>query len=402
MKILIVSQYYFPEQFQINDIAPELVKRGHDVTVLTGFPNYPKGELYPGYEKMDKTCEIIDGVNVVRVKIRPRKKGPVNLLLNYISYSRNALKYVKKTKERFDIVLCYQLSPVTMAAPAVAYAKKHKVPLLLYCLDIWPESAQAYVKFKKGLVYAYISKLSKRIYKQCDKIAVSSRPFIDYLHDKNEIAYEKMLYIPQHADASYLDMDLTAQENGVVDFMYAGNIGKGQVIDVIVNAVKTIKNRDRFVVHIVGDGSQRKRIEEMVNSFGLSEKFIFYGNRKREDMPGLYKKADALLLTLRGNNYVGNTMPGKLQTYMTTGKPVLAAINGAANEVICESGCGKCTIACDYVGLAEIMSDYIDNKSNYAECGKNGKEYFKKHFTLDKYADELEKNLIELVKNNEF
>ena len=401
MKILIVSQYYYPEQFQINDIAPELKKRGYDVTVLTGFPNYPKGEFFEGYEKLDKKSEVINGVNIKRVKILPRKKGALNLLLNYMSYYANATKYAKKTKEEYDIVLCYQLSPVTIAGPAVAYAKKHKVPLLLYCLDIWPESAQAYIKSGKGLIYSIISRFSKKIYQSCDRIAVTSRPFIDYLHEKNGVLLEKMSYIPQHADASYLDMELGSEDNGVFDFMYAGNMGKGQVLENIVKAVAEIKDRKDFTVHMVGDGTRKGYIEEFAKELGVEDKFVFYGNRGRDEMPLFYKKADALLLTLRGNNFVGNTMPGKLQAYMTTGKPIFAAINGAANEVINESKCGNCVAAGDYKGLAGLMVDYMDNPEKYCVCGENGKAYFKKNFTLDTYVDELEKNLKSLVDKNE-
>lgn len=401
MKILIVSQYYYPEQFQINDIAPELKKRGHDVTVLTGFPNYPKGEFFEGYEKLDKKSEVINGVTVERIKILPRKKGALNLLLNYLSYYINATKYAKKTKDEYDIVLCYQLSPITIAGPAVAYSKKHKVPLFLYCLDIWPESAQAYIKSGKGLIYSIISRFSKKIYQSCDRIAVTSRPFIDYLHNKNGVPLEKMEYIPQHADASYLDMDLDSEDNEVFDFMYAGNMGKGQVLENIVKAVDQIKDRDGFVVHMVGDGSRKGYIEDLVKEFGVEKKFVFYGNISRDEMPSFYKKADALLLTLRGNNFVGNTMPGKLQVYMTTGKPVIAAINGAANEVINESGCGGCVMAEDYCGLANLMLDYMNDPEKYRECGQKGKEYFKEHFALETYVDDLEKNLKSLVDKNE-
>ena len=140
MKILIVSQYYYPEQFQINEIAPALVKLGHSVTVLTGLPNYPKGKIYDGYEDAYKSQEVIDGVEVIRVKEHPRKKGALHLLWNYWSFAAKGNNRAKKLKEKYDIVLAYQLSPITSVYPAITYAQRHKVPLLLYCLDIWPES----------------------------------------------------------------------------------------------------------------------------------------------------------------------------------------------------------------------------------------------------------------------
>ena len=390
MKILIVSQYYFPEQFQINEVAPELVKRGHEVTVLTGLPNYPQGEIYPGYQ--DKREELIEGVKVLRVPIHPRKHGPLHLIWNYVSYARKGTKAAKSLTDEFDLILAYQLSPVTSLYPAVAYKKKHGTPILNYCLDIWPESAQAHVKSDRGLLYRLISRVSRNLYQQCDHIGVTSRPFIDYLRMKNGIATNKMSYIPQHADSSYLTLDLDAPENGIADFMYAGNLGQGQRIDVIIRAAAELKN-ESFRVHIVGDGSAREELVSLAQELGVDDKVIFYGNQKREDMPSFYRKANALLITLRGNNFVGNTMPGKLQTYMTCGKPIFGAINGAANETIMDAHCGSCVQAGDYQGLARLMRDYIQNPDEYAACGKNARAYFSRHFTLEQYMDTLEQTM---------
>ena len=390
MKILIVSQYYYPEQFQINEIAPELVRRGHEVTVLTGLPNYPKGEIYEGYKP---GREAIDGVQVIRVNVHPRKKGPVHLFWNYLSFAHEGGKKAGELSG-FDIVLCYQLSPVSILEPAIAYAKKKSVPLVAYCLDIWPESAKAHTAIKP--LYKLIASYSRKLYQSCDRIAVTSRPFIDYLAEVNRIDRSKMSYIPQHADGAMLGEDLRAEDNGISDFMYAGNMGKGQTLDVIVRAAAEIKEQP-FVVHMVGDGSQRAALEQLADSLDVKDKFIFYGNQKREDMPGFYRKSDALLITLRGNNAVGNTMPGKLQVYMTTGKPILGAINGAAAEVIEDAKCGKCVPAGDYKGLAALMKDYIEHSERYRTCGESAAEYFLAHFTLQKYCDELER-LLESVK----
>jgi len=395
MNILIVCQYYYPEQFQINEIAPELVKRGHKVTVLTGLPNYPKGEIYEGYEHGEKREERINGVRIIRCKEYPRGTGALNLIRNYISFSRSASKAVKKMTEHFDIVFCYQLSPITMLKPAIVYAQRNSVPLLTYCLDIWPESAKDHLNFP--IVYQMITSLSKRIYKRSTHIAVTSRPFIEYFEDTIGYSAEKMSYIPQHADISMLSENLSSEENGIVDFMYAGNMGKGQWLDVIIRATAELKDRNDFIVHMVGDGSKREELESLSQELGVTDKVIFYGNQKRDFMPSFYRKADALLLTLRGNNFVGNTMPGKLQMYMTTGKPVFGSINGAAAEVINESQCGACVSAGDYKGLSVLMADFIENKDKYTLCGRKAKEYFIEHFTLEKYCNSLESLLYKLV-----
>lgn len=401
MKILVVCQYYNPEQFLINEIAPALVKNGHEVTVLTGLPNYPKGDIFDGYEKGKRRDEIIDGVRVLRTNIIPRKHAPVHLVLNYISFITKGKKAARRLDSDFDIVLCYQLSPVTMLYPAIEYAKRNKVPVLCYCLDLWPESAQGLLKTDKGPIYGYIKKTSKKLYGACDRIAVTSRPFIDYFKETIGVKEEKLSYIPQHAPSDCLSLDLSAEDNGIADFMYAGNMGRGQTLEVIVRAAQLLKERNDFAVHMVGDGSNRESLEALVRECGVEDKFIFYGNQKREDMPRFYKKADALLLTLRGNNKVGDTMPGKLQTYMTMRKPIFGAINGAANEVIEKSGCGACVRAGDCEGLAALMLNYIEHPEEYADCGKKAEEYFLKEFTFETYMARLEKEIEDTLKNYE-
>lgn len=392
MKILIVCQYYWPEQFLINEIAPQLVKHGHEVTVLTGLPNYPTG-IVPDEYKNGKRDEIIDGVRVIRTYEKGRGKGKVDMILNYLSYMVSASCKAKKLN-KFDLVLCYQLSPITMLAPAIAYKKKHHVPILTYCLDIWPESAQAHIG--RGKLYGMIAKYSRRLYQKCDRIAVTSEPFISYLNKVNGIPMEKLVYIPQHANGEMFECDLSAEDNGIADFMFAGNLGKGQKIETIVYAASKIKDK-QFLVHIVGDGSMKVELEQLADTLGVKDKVIFYGQQSRDKMPEWYRKADALLITLRGNNFVGNTMPGKLQTYMTTGKPIFGAINGAAMQVINEAQCGACVPAEDAAGLAKIMLDYIDNPEKYAGCGENARRYFQQQFTMDVFMDRLEKEIKSLV-----
>lgn len=240
--------------------------------------------------------------------------------------------------------------------------------------------------------------MSKRIYRGADRILVTSRPFVDYLRRTLSIPTERMAYLPQHAGTEMLDMDLQAEDNGVADFMFAGNLGKGQRVDVIIRAAAILGRRSDYKIHLVGDGRMRRELEQMVNENGLGDNVVFYGNQKRADMPSFYKNADALLITLRGNNEVGNTMPGKLQMYMTTGKPILGAINGAAKEVIEEAQCGSCVNAGDYKGLAKLMKLYINRPKDYDACGKNARSYFKMHFTLECYMDGLEAELQRLVK----
>lgn len=399
MNIIIISQYYFPEQFQINEIAPELVKRGHEVTVLCGVPNYPQGKIFEGYEDDSKLEEIKDGVRIIRVKQKPRGNNILTLIRNYFSFVKEGNKAIKSLVGDFDVVIGYQLSPITSMIPAVKFAQQHKIPLLLYVLDIWPVSGQSHLPIKTGLVFHWLKRISKKIYNAADRILVSSRPFIDYLKTENGIEINKLEYLPQHADEGMLEKDFRREKSETVNFMYAGNLGKGSTLEVIIKAAKELGKRNDYKIHFVGNGSQRKNLEGLVKDYNLEGNIIFQGAHTRQKMPEFYKMADALLITLRGNNAVGDTMPGKLQMYMTTGKPILGAINGAAKEVIEESKCGRCVKAGDYKGLSELMDDFINRQENYTECGKNAQEYFKKNFTLEKFMDGLEKSLEELSSN---
>lgn len=403
MKILIISQYYYPEQFQINEIAPELVRRGHEVTVVCGLPNYPKGEIFEGYEKENAIRKKEDdyfqrtGVKVIHCKNVPRGRNPIQLIRNYRSFVKESKKIIRTLSGDFDVVLGYQLSPITSMLAALEYKKLHGTPVVFYTLDIWPVSAEAMLHGKKNPIYWWVKKLSKRIYQEADRIQVTSRPFIDYLYRTLDIPKERMAYLPQHAGTEMLDMDLQAENNSIADFMFAGNLGKGQRVDVIIKAAAILGARKDYKIHIVGDGRMRSELEQMVKESGLEENVVFYGNQKRENMPSFYKKADVLLITLRGNNEVGNTMPGKLQMYMTTGKPILGAINGAAKEVIEEAQCGSCVKAGDYEGLAKLMEFYINHPKDYDACGKNARYYFRKHFTLNQYIIGLESEINNLV-----
>lgn len=399
MKILVICQYYYPERFLINDIAPELVKRGHMVTVLTGLPNYPSGVINKEYRHGNKRRELLDGVSVIRCFEIPRRKGKFNLLLNYISFALSSKMDIRSLGSEYDIVFCYQLSPITMVAPAIAFKKKYHKPILLYCLDLWPESALAHVHKESGLLYKAIKLYSKNIYRLCDRIAVTSKPFIEYFLAIIGLSFEKLVYIPQHADSNFLNLDLSSEDNGITDFMFAGNLGIGQNLETIIKAVQLLKNRKDFLVHFVGDGSKRVVLEQMTKDYGIGGKVIFHGQKEYAEMAEWYKKADALLITLRGNNYVGNTMPGKLQTYMTTKKPIFGAINGAARQVIEEAQCGACVQAEDYYGLASLMAEYIDYPERYLLCGVNAKRYFINNYSFPVFMDRLENELKETLNN---
>lgn len=396
MKILVVSQYYYPEPFRINDICEELVQRGHDVTVLTGIPNYPDGFIYKGYEKGRKE-EIINGVKVLRCKIRPRKQGSFNLLLNYISFWIRSRFLIRMLPNSFDVVYSYQLSPITSCSAACWYSKKYNKPHFLYCLDLWPESIIENVS-PHSIIYKLIARLSKSIYSKADIIGVTSPSFINYLSSLINWPREKFVYIPQHA------LDIAPQSkverHNHLNIVFTGNIGASQNLDVLVDAVNNVKNEKGFEVIIVGSGSDLERLKRKVEKLGLEHLIKFTGRQPKEKMKEYYSLADFCFLSLRDEGAVSWTIPGKLQEYMSASKPVLAAINGDAKFVIDEANCGVCVGCNDVLGLSNALVYYSNEKKSLKLFGENARSYYVSHFTLRNHVDSLELELERLCNKN--
>jgi len=397
MRILVVCQYYYPEPFKITEICENLVQRGHIVTVLTGLPNYPDGIIPFNYRSGKLRKEVINSVNVIRCFEIPRKKGAMSLGLNYVSYMISASLKSLFLKDEFDIIFVYQLSPVLMVYPAVLFKWKTKKPIYLYCCDIWPESMKIYINNEKSILYKLIKNISTYLYSKCDAISVTSPAFIEYFMKEHKSDSREISYLPQHADDLYSTADLSL-DNGVIDFMFMGTIGIAQDIDCILSATELVRDIPNLRVHFVGDGSYAEIAKLKVSEMKLDDIIVFHGRYPSEKMIDFYKIADVCLLTLKSDNLIGFTVPAKLQGYMSAGKIIIGAINGAAQDIIRESRCGLCVNSGDVKGLAKAMRAYAENPYKYRDCGKNGKEYFLKHFTKSIYMEQLEKKLTELLR----
>lgn len=387
MKVLVVCQYYYPEPVRITDICEELVKRGHQVTVLTDIPNYPMGDIYTGYENRKRRIEKISGVEVHRCYTIPRKTNVLMRFLNYHSFSFFSGKYIKKLDKDYDVILVNQLSPVMMANAAIKYKKKYNKKIIMYCLDIWPESLCAGGIKKDSLIYKIYFNISKRIYKNMDKILVTSKSFIKYLSESFDIDEKTFDYLPQYAESLFDKNECKKTPNDTIDLLFAGNIGKAQSIDTIIDAANILKENKNLFFHIVGDGQELERLKDKTKKLKLNN-VIFYGRKPLNEMPKFYQKADAMLVTLCGDSLISSTLPGKVQTYMAAGKPIIAAANGETLEVINNSKCGFCGAADDSNALANNINTFINYK-NKKELGNNSYEYYKKYFDKEKFMDKL-------------
>ncbi len=391
MNILVICQYYYPEPFRITDICESLVKRGHKVTVVTGVPNYPEGEIYSGYENNAHSSEVINGVEVHRCPIIPRKKGVFYRFLNYFSYPYKASAFLNNHKlfsyTDYDVIFVNQLSPVMMAEPAIKLKKKHNIPIVLYCLDIWPESLIAGGIKRNSIVYNLFFYISKKIYRSVDKILITSKSFREYLINQFDISTKDIVYLPQYAESifSYLPFKET---DDTVDLLFAGNIGDIQSVETIILAAKQLKDK-KIIFHIVGNGSDLERLRKLAE--GLNN-VIFYGRRPVEDMPEFYDLADAVLVTLKSDPFLSLTLPGKVQSYMAAGKPIIGAIDGETNNVILEANCGFCGPAENVEELVKNIIRFIDSTKK-SEMSKNARKYYEEHFEQTVFIDKLELEL---------
>ena len=387
MKILVICQYYYPEPFRIADICEELVRRGNEVSVVTGTPNYPMGEIYPGYERGQKTDEVLNGVKVHRCRIHPRKTGAIHRVWNYSSFPHQSKRYIKKLDDSYDVVFVYQLSPVMMAEAGLWYAKKHHKKSVLYCLDLWPASLGV-GGINRGIIYRWFHGVSKRIYGKSDLVLLSSKSFSGYF--KEQFDRNDTDYLSQYAETSFSPDVCKKIPNDTIDLMFAGNIGTAQSVETIVKAAALCKDIPQVHWHIVGDGIALEGCKALVEEGGGS--ITFYGRQPMSEMPRYYALADAMLVTMKKDPIISMTLPGKVQSYMAAGKPILGAIDGEASSVIRDAECGFCCGAEDAEGLAECVREFVRH-NNIAEFSKNAITYYAQHFSKEIFIDHLEQAL---------
>lgn len=395
MKILIVSQHFYPDNFRVNDIAKALVENGHQVTVLTSLPDYATGKVPADCKGLKNRETEWNGVKVIRSFSIARRSGIIFRALNYVSFFLTSTFKARALKEKFDIVMCYQTSPVLMANGARACAKKQKIPFMVYCLDLWPESLKAWHVGEGNPLFKLMNAYSKGVYNSADLVGVTSKPFMNYLNKVNDVPMEKLVYLPQHAEP----LDLVKKEDSdQTVFAFGGNIGSVQNIECIIKAVSKIRDLDGFSVEIYGDGSELENCKKLSTELGTDEKIKFFGRVDWNTLKENYNHADAFLLTLKSEGIIGQTIPAKLQEYMSGARPVIASIEGAAEEVIRESGCGICVEADNSDALADAMKDFVLNKEKYSSCGEKGKEYFERNFTREIFISNLENHFQSIMK----
>lgn len=402
MNILLISQHFYPEQFKCNDVAAELVKRGHKVKVLTGIPNYPKGKFFPGYGLFKRRRDDFKGASVSRSWLIPRgNASAIRLALNYFSFAFSAsirALWLAAT-HHYDAIVVHETSPVTVGIPAVLAKKLRGIPMYFWVLDLWPESLTAAGGVKNKYVISFFSSLTCWIYRNSRRILMSSRGFADSIKAMGNFG-ERLVYFPNWADKALLsttEYELPAMPTGFVA-MFAGNIGEAQDFDHLMQAALLLKEEKDIHFVLVGDGRKRPWVEQFVEENGLQDTVHLLGRHPIESMPTFFARADVMLVTLKDELIFNLTAPAKLQAYMSAGKPIFAMLNGEGARVIEEAQCGKSVPASDAAGLAQLIREAAKgDEAQLKRWGESGKAYCAEHFDLDKSMDKLCKMLEEDV-----
>jgi len=408
-KILVICQYFYPEQFRINDICTEWVKRGYDVTVLTGIPNYPQGKFYKGYGIFKKRKEVWNGIKVIRIPLIPRGHTPIGMVLNYFSFPISGFFWNLFTSIKADCVFMFETSPMTQCKIGVKYAKMHKVPLYLYVQDLWPENVEIVTGIHSRLVLGPIDRMVDKIYAACDEIFVTSPSFVRAITGrKNAVSPQKVHYWPQYAEEFYKPVDRLEAINKVKDIQnegclqgifdnstfkiaFTGNIGYAQGLQILPKAAELLKNEAvRFV--IVGDGRYKDKLMQEIADAGVSDLFVMIDRQPPEMIPGVLSLCDAAYISFMDTELFTWTIPAKLQSYMACGMPILASASGETERIIKEADCGTCVP----IGNADALAGAIRELSNSTDISRyktNSRQYFEEHFTKKKLMDEFEQYL---------
>lgn len=402
MKILVISQYFWPENFRLNDLCIELSDSGHEVVVLTGLPNYPDGKLFADFIASPDAYSTLRNIKILRVPLISRGKGKFTLLLNYLSFmaSCSIIGPWQLRKEKFDLVLVCQLSPATVAIPAIIISKLKKIPLVMWVLDLWPDSLNAVGVVKSKRIMNFLQFLMNRVYQTCDLLIVQSKSFqkrITMLTNSRTI----VTYIPTWAEEQFNRYEANVSidkmdKNFTVTF--AGNIGKAQDVYCIIKAANILKNHQDIIFNIIGDGREAARVEKAIDDYGLRDTVKMLGQHPVEKMPKFFSEADALLVTLEKSETFAMTIPGKLQSYLAAGKPILGAIDGEARTVIEEANAGFCVNSGDHSGLAKhILTMANMDPRTLAQLGQNGKLYSEREFSREIIINKFVKNIEKVI-----
>jgi glycosyltransferase involved in cell wall biosynthesis len=395
--ILVIAQYFYPEQFRINDICTEWVKRGYKVTVVTGIPNYPQGKYYDGYGLFKKRKETYNGMDIIRIPLVPRGNNAIMLALNYLSFVVSGFFWKSFTRIKADFVFIFEVSPMTQALPGVWYAKKRKIPCYLYVTDLWPENVEIVAGIKNKTILNTIGIMVDYIYKRCDRIFTSSESFIQAIVDRGTDR-KKLEFWPQYAEDYYKPVDKEKAnipeipQDDIFNIIFAGNIGFAQGLDVLPEAAKILKKTNTKVrFNIVGDGRFKETLKAKVEESQVTDYFNFIDKQPATRIPEFMAVCDATLISLSKSKVFSLTLPAKTQSCLACGVPVIVSADGEIQDVIKKADAGVCSDAGDAKGLAENINKLVNmSAEKHKDMAQNAVDYYQKYFDKETLLNRMD------------
>ncbi len=404
MRILLLTNHFYPEEFRCNDIAMELAKRGHQVKVLTGIPDYPKGRFHEGYGLFKKRVERVNGVTIVRVPLIPRGKGGrTRMMLQYGSSLVMFLVYAlyQAVFHKYDCLYIHNTSPAFICLPALLIKALRGTPIVHWCLDMWPESLVA-GGIRNKRIYAMVEGMMRMIYRGCDKIQIGSLGFRALLKARG-VPDEKIEYFPNWSD----DAISVAKKKNVgalpkgFKIMFAGNLGEAQNLENVLEGARRLKNVDSEIKWIfLGDGRKKEWMESFITENSLNDTVYLLGRHPMDEMPSYFSKADVMLVSLCDYEVFNNTLPAKVQAYMSCSKPIVAFLNGEGQKIVDRAKCGLSAKADDIDGFVKCVKDLKARpKAKLEQLGYNGYEYYCQEFDKSMLMDRVERTIRECVES---
>ncbi len=397
--ILLISQYFYPEPFRVNDMAAEWVKRGYKVTVLTGIPNYPMGKFYDGYDYRHKRRECWNGVDIIRIPLIPRGNSRNKLLnaagmaANYLSFIVSGRGWVKKNNIKADLVFTVEVSPMTQALIGTWYKKRYHVPAYLYVQDLWPENVVTVTGIQSKAVIGPINRMVDKIYRETDEIFTTSPSFVKAIvNRKTKVDRKKVHYWPQYAEEFYRPMPRQnidgIPDDGSFKIAFTGNIGTAQGLGILPETARLLKTENvKFI--IVGDGRFLPELERQIEKRRVREKFILLPRVPASRIPEILSACNAGFISFAQTPLWEMTIPAKLQSYMACGKAIIASASGETKRIIQEAECGVC---CE-IGNAQALADGIREliRADCQDMGRKARKYFRENFDKKKLMNQMER-----------
>jgi len=407
LKLTLVTQWFPPEPVELwKELALELRSQGYEVTVVTAFPNYPYGKIYSGYRQGLFHTEYMEDVKIIRLPVFPNHSDSVFMRgVSYISFALSLLVIGTFRLPKSDVILCYS-PPLTVAIVVALIAKVRGNRFVVNIQDMWPDTLVASgVVAQESKIVNIIEFFAKRVYRAAAAIVVLSEGFKNHLDKKYNIGL-KVFYIPNLTHQlikapEYLSAD-TKKSLGICGdefvFLYAGNIGAAQGIDVMLDAVEQLDAKYKARLVLLGDGVLVEKLKRTVDERNLFNKVIFAGRVSSQEVSVYYEMADALILHLKPDDLFKITIPHKIISYLESGKPIVSAVSGEVNQIVEKAKAGVTCESGNSLGMSESMEIIMSlSCEERLTMGENGKLFYKENFSR-RFIRESWKQLIGYLK----